>query len=201
MYVLLGSNIKKCTIVKKYKYTSIVIIDNNKETIQNDNLFTDIQKARLAKKEFIKIKKFKKKHKDKNGMLKCHSCGKMHSNLTVDHIKSLKSFGGRDKIRESRSIWDKAWNEENLQILCESCNKIKKSMSKKKFDKYINNVDKISNQINNKKNRLVSKGIDNKVSYKINSKKVKNIISDVNTDYSEVLMRIARKDSRLIFCK
>lgn len=201
MYVLLGSNIKRCEIIKKYKYTSIVSIDDDKETIENDNLFIDIKKARLAKKEFIKIKKFKKKNKDENKMLKCSSCGKVHEKLTVDHIKSLKSFGGRDKIRESKFIWDKAWDENNLQILCESCNKIKKTMSKKRFDKYINNVDKISNQINNKKNRLISKGIESKISYKINSKKVKKVIKDVDTDYNEVLMRIAKKDSRLLYCK
>lgn len=74
--------------------------------------------------------------KNKNtidGMCVCSSCGLLvpRESITVDHIKPIFSFKRRG-VYISGYHWRKCWSEENLALMCESCNKSKSYMSAKK---------------------------------------------------------------------
>lgn len=199
MYVIEKGNIVKIELINKGYDNSLILLENKRVYYENSNLIDSYEKAKLAKKEYEIVKRFKKRNCDKDGFLKCTCCGKKARQLTVDHIKPLYGFGGKQKIRENKHIWEKAWDNNNLQILCENCNHIKNTMNNNIFNKYIKTIDEIGNKLKMKKINNMSRC---RAKTENQSLKPGFCISSVNKKMSqEVAMRLAKMDSRILYRK
>lgn len=189
----------KVELISKGNDNSLVKItyNNKKELCSNSNIFDNYEEAKLSKREYNIARNFKRKHSSK-GVMTCTHCGKKGKDLTVDHIKSLKQHGGKREIRKDLHKWEECWNEDNLQILCSSCNKIKNTMSQSKFERYINKIDKKAKCMCNKKNKKMALGSTQyfKASFGLGTSKYNK--KNINYSY-EVLERMAKMDSRTIY--
>lgn len=158
------------------------------------NLVETTQEGMLVQREIRMKKDFKNSHKNKRGEHKCAWCGKRGKDLTVDHIDSLDSFGGRKAIRKDYRVWKRAWNFDNLQMLCEECNKSKSNFKNEFGDLTLNQIDFHARVLNTNKmlNASFNKGsMYSKVSYGIAT-------SDYSDNKKEFAEYVAKADSNII---
>ncbi|MGL5715190.1 MAG: HNH endonuclease signature motif containing protein [Paraclostridium sp.] len=208
MFVVHRGRIKKCNIVK---YTNgqylIKLISNKKEVFTDvNNVLDTIEEAKLKKKEIYIKREYKQSKMNENGKLFCSCCNKEDNDITVDHIKSLCSFGGAKEIRKDYDIWRQAWSFDNFQLMCKECNQKKNIADKEEFDAVLRNLNKKAKQLAYKKTKLISKGVKDgqKCSFGIrykNNETVGELLarnSRMKFDPVDVDLQIARMDSRII---
>ena len=131
-----------------------VLVNSNGRIIdgvQKVDLEDSYESAELAQKEIAIKKIFRNKRRDKNGECRCGWCGQKDKDSTVDHITPLAEFGGKKKIRKDKSLWEKAWRSDNLQILCEQCNQNKSDYLSIDSNDSLNKIDFHARILNNKK--------------------------------------------------
>ncbi|MGL5767609.1 MAG: HNH endonuclease [Sarcina sp.] len=126
MYIIKKGQIKEVEVVSA-KTGEMTLIDKQSNIYIEKpiDVCMTYSEIKLKGKESEIKKKFRNSKKDKKGKCKCAWCGREGKNLTIDHITSLNSFGGRGIIRRDKEKWKIAWDTKNLQMLCEECNQRK----------------------------------------------------------------------------
>lgn len=195
MYIINKGEIKSVEVLSKGYNNSLIRLEGREIYYKNSNLIESIDSAKMALKEYKITRNFKKMNKEKV----CSCCGNEYDNLTVDHIIPLKSFGKRNEIRKDKELWEQAWSSDNLQLLCESCNKIKNTMSDKDFRKYMCHLINKGNKLKNKKingmNRIAGTKSGNR------SQSPSYCMSLNNKLSPEVMLKLAKMDSRILYVK
>lgn len=198
-YILKRGEILTVEIINKgINETKVKILSNGQiETIENVNIYKSRKECRLVQNEINIKKAFKKKNSNKKGVLTCCKCNKKGKHLTVDHIVPLKAFGGRSEVRQDISLWKDVWDESNLQILCEDCNKIKGEMQQEEFNKQdMNKIYKRGMILNNKKNLLMAKNFNqaHKVGFGISTSRY-----TYDDTCQNAIIHLAKMDSRVLY--
>ncbi|WP_270504370.1 HNH endonuclease [Paraclostridium sordellii] len=195
IYVINKGAIKRVELLSKGYDNSLIRLEGREIYYKNSNLIESMDLAIIALKEYKITRNFKKMNKNKI----CSCCGKRYDNLTVDHIIPLKSFGKRNEIRKNKAIWKQAWSANNLQLLCESCNKIKNTMSDENFREYMCYLNDRGNKLKNKKingmNRIAGTKSANR------SQSPSYCMSLNNKLSQEVMLKLAKMDSRILYIK
>lgn len=196
MYILKMGNVEKIEVISKGEENSLINIFGKEVYYNNKNIFEDLETARIAKKEYLIVKNFKRKHKGN----KCPCCKRKFKSLTVDHIIPLYEFGGRNEIRKNKQIWENAWSEDNLQLFCEECNKMKSSMENKEFLKYYRKIDRAGLKLKEKKMHSMNRRTENKSQHRCKSPGY--CLSSSKAKVSEdIIIKLAKMDSRVLFIK
>ena len=135
--------IKKANIIKESE--DVFLISEGGKIIAKDkkHLFESKEYAEIVKKEMATTKAVKNKFKGKYYV--CPICGKRirRNEITVDHKIPKKYFQelarekyNVDDIRLVEDLWKQCWNYNNLQLICEDCNK-KKGANPYMLERYI----------------------------------------------------------------
>ena len=172
--------------------------------IESDDIFDNIEHAKLKRREIMIKGKYKRKHKNLDGTYTCVCCGRTSEDITLDHVKPLFSFGGEREIRNDYRTWKYAWSEKNFQLMCEDCNRKKNISSQLEFDALMNKLTKKGKELGYKKTTLLAKGVKdgNKCSFGINRNDylhdtyIENKRFNINS--IDIDMQIAKMDSRII---
>ena len=157
MYMIRKGKIKKVKVlsIKNGTPTTFTVQDSETkkvvENVHNYDICDTYNEAKLALEEIVIKGKFKKSRRNKKGDHTCSWCGKQGKNLTVDHKRALDSFGGRKTIRRNLKAWKRAWSFNNLQILCEECNKNKSNFTNTDGKMSLDDIDYHARVLNNKK--------------------------------------------------
>lgn len=195
IYVINKEEIKKVEVLSKGYDNSLIRLEGKEIYYKNNNLIESMDSAKMALKEYKIARNFKKRNRNKV----CSCCGNKYDNLTVDHIIPLKSFGKRSEIRKDKSIWEQAWSSDNLQLLCESCNKIKNTMPDEDFREYMCYLNERGNKLKHKKingmNRIAGTKSSNR------SQSPSYCMSSNNKLSQEVMLKLAKMDSRILYIK
>lgn len=197
MYIIRKKGIREVDVLNMVSKSECEILVKDTgalEIIDRVSVYDSLEEAQIGIKEIEMVKNFKKKRRNKKGELTCKCCGTTGKHLTVDHIQSLKSFGGRKEIRKNKSLWTQAWNYKNFQILCEDCNKFKSSMSQDEFERSMDIVDLKARALNN--NKMLKKTVNkktpaNKISYGIAT-------SEYAKNKKYLAEKIAKSDSNVL---
>ncbi|MGL4801972.1 MAG: HNH endonuclease [Cetobacterium sp.] len=201
MYIVKRGEVLHIDVIKKGINESEIKISGKNviEVVKNVNIHNTRHEAKLEKYEINIKKKFKAKMSNKKGTLTCCKCNTKGKHLTVDHIVPMSEFGGRREVRKDYNLWKDVWDESNLQILCEDCNRIKGSMPQETFDKFnMNKIYKRGMLLNNKKNELMSKKLNSfahKAGFGVSSSRY-SYDSELETS---MLMHLAKMDSRKLY--
>ena len=156
MFIIKKNNIEEVDLINKGNVKSLVRFKNEDILIDNGNIFYSRHEANMARAEKKITRDFKNANTNKNGYGSCHYCNKkIHKDsCTIDHIQSLKSFGGRRKVRENIDIWRIAWDKEyNLVLACEECNSEKDNLNVNVFEHKLSILDRKAKMLNMKKTR------------------------------------------------
>ena len=121
------------------------------ENVHRHHICYSVEEAELALKENVIKGKYRRTRRNKKGLHTCAWCGKQGKDLTVDHKKSLDSFGGKRAIRKDIDTWKEAWSFKNLQILCEECNSNKANFVNEDGKMSLDDIDYHARVLNNKK--------------------------------------------------
>lgn len=197
MYIIVKKGIREVDVLSKISNNECeVYIKETGEIkiVDRGNIYDSLEEVEIGKKEIELVKTYKKKRRNKKGELTCSCCGATGKNLTVDHIKSLKSFGGKKELRKNKSLWTQAWSHTNFQILCEECNSFKSSMSQSEFEESIDILDLRARALNNYKvlKKSVNKNTPaNKISYGISTSKY-------SKNRKKMAEKIAKSDSNIL---
>lgn len=197
MYIIRKKGIREVEIlnmINKSECEILVKDTGTLEIIDRISVYDSLEEAQIGAEEIEIVKNYKRKRRNKKGELTCKCCGATGKDLTVDHIKSLKSFGGRKEIRKNKALWSKAWNHKNFQILCEECNQFKSSMSQEEFERSMDIVDLKARALNNSKKlkKTVNKNTPaNKTSYGIAT-------SEYAKNKKYLAEKIAKSDSNVL---
>lgn len=203
-FIVKKGNILKVDLVDKDRNHCKVKSNGKIYMVKSDNIFDKIEHAKLKKREIDIKARYKKKHKDKNGLYTCVCCGDVSKNITLDHIKSLYSLGGEKEIRKNYKLWKRAWSESNFQLMCEDCNRRKSISSQNEFNEFMKKLNKKGKELGYKKTTLLAKGVKdgNKCSFGMNKSEylhetyIENKRFNINS--VDIDMQIAKMDSRII---
>lgn len=207
MFVIHRGKIKECKIIKHENNKCLIEFNSgNRKTIRISNVLDTIEEVKLKKKEIELKRKYKQSKMNEYGKMICCCCNKEDKDITVDHIKSLCSFGGEKEIRKDYQIWRQAWSFDNFQLMCKECNNKKNVADQEEFDAVLRNLNKKAQILAYKKTKLISKGVKDgqKCSFGIRYKNNETIgellsrNSRLKFDAADVDLQIARMDSRII---
>jgi 5-methylcytosine-specific restriction endonuclease McrA len=195
VYIIHKNKVKSVKLLNKGNEKSLVKFFDAELLIDNNSIYYSKNEAYIAIAEKQIIKDFKKNHTNKKGYGKCFYCKKdIHKdNCTVDHLKSLRSLGGRRELRANYESWKMAWDKSNLTLACEECNSAKNHQELEHFQEKFASLHKKAKLINMKKlknsaSECFSRKNNRKVGYQISTKK-KNPLSSIY---------IAKSDSNIL---
>lgn len=198
MYIIKKRGIVEVKVLTRFEETGELRVKSlstgHEEIVFKEDVYNSIEEAKIAQKEIEIVKTFKRGRRNKKGELTCKCCGHKAKDLTVDHIKPLKDFGGRKALRSNSEAWEKAWNFSNLQILCHDCNQFKNSMSQEQFEKSVDMIDLCARRLNNRKKlrKATNKNTPaNKISYGLAT-------SGYAKNRKELVGLVAKSDSNIL---
>lgn len=201
MFIIKKREIKEVRIIKKIndlgQYEVEILSTNVRELHPFENVYFTHQEAEMVLKEITKIKDYKKRRRNKQGLYTCACCGTKSELITVDHITPLKDFGGRRNVRKDINLWNKAWSFNNFQLLCEECNQFKDDKRQDIFLRTIDAIDKRARELNNSKK--IKKNVNvktpaNKIGYGIATSKYADNKKDMAEYFAKADSNILRLD-------
>lgn len=198
MYIIKKRGIVEIKVLTRFEDTGELRVKSldsgHEEIVSKCDVFYSMKEAEIGLEEMRIVKSFKKSRKNKKGELTCKCCGHKAKDLTVDHIKPLKEFGGRRVLRSNHENWKQAWSFKNLQILCNECNQFKSTMSQERFEESVDMIDLCARRLNNRKKlrKAINKNTPaNKISYGLATSKY-------SKNRKELVGLVAKSDSNIL---
>lgn len=132
-YCVVEVRVNKEELKSSNEIVKITFFNGKTRPIKKDWLYKTKEEAHRVAKERAIIKRFKNKCKTREDGWVCSACGRLVSKefITVDHIKPIYLFKRKGEYI-SHIHWKICWSEDNLTLMCESCNYNKSGMHIKK---------------------------------------------------------------------